>query len=303
MITRVGFVGVGIMGEPMAANLLRAGFDVTVVAHQNRAPVDRLVAAGAREAATIADVAHECEAVVTCVPNDAALTAVVTGEQGLLAGATEGLIIVDSSTVSPLTSQGLAQRARDQGVTLLDAPISGGQSGAQAGTLAIMVGGPEEAYDRVLPVLKAMGKSVTHVGTNGAALAVKLANNLIVAATMVAVSEAMTMASKAGVDPAITQEILANATARSFVVQEKVPKSLLVGNLQPGFKLALMHKDMGLALDFGKSLEVPMFATSLVQQLYTQAKGLGKGEMDSMAVSELYTEATGASLVARGEAE
>ena len=139
MIKRVGFVGVGIMGEPMAANLLRADFDVTIVAHHNRAPVDRLVAAGAREAATIADVAHGCEAVVTCVPNDGALAAVVTGEQGLLAGATKGLVIADCSTVSPLTSQDLAERARDQGVTLLDAPISGGQSGDQAGTLAIMV--------------------------------------------------------------------------------------------------------------------------------------------------------------------
>jgi len=302
MVKRVGFVGAGIMGEPMATNLLRAGFEVTVVAHRNRAPIERLTNAGAVEVATIAEVARQSEVVVTCVPNDAAITTVISGDEGLLAGASEGLVIIDASTVSPLTSQTMARRASQQGVTLLDAPISGGQAGAQAGTLAIMVGGPREAFERVRPVLDAVGKSVTYVGANGSALAVKLANNLIVAATLVAVSEALTMTTKAGVDPAVAQSILAEATARSFVVQEKVPKTLLAGNLQPGFKLALMHKDMGLALDFGKSMDVPMFATALVQQLYTQAKGLGKGDLDCIAISELYTDPTGVSLKASGEA-
>lgn len=299
MVERVGFVGVGIMGEGMAANLVKAGFDVTVVAHRNRAPVERLVGAGAREASTIAELAAGVEVVVTCVPNDEVITGVLTGEGGVAEAGREGLIVVDTSTVSPVTSQRLAAALRERGMTLLDAPISGGQSGAQAGTLAIMVGGPREAFDTVLPVLEAMGRSITYVGANGSALAVKLANNLIVASTLVAISEALTMTTAAGVDPGLVQQILMGATAASQILQNKVPATLLKGNLQPGFKLELMHKDMGLALDYGKSLEVPMFNTALVHQLYTQAKGLGKGDLDCIAISQLYTEPTGTSLEAR----
>ena len=301
MVQRVGFVGVGIMGEGMAANLVKAGFAVTVMAHRNRAPVERLVAAGAREAASLVDLAREAEVVVTCVPNDAAIEEVLLGEGGIAAGAEKGLIVVDTSTISPITSQRLAGELTARGVTMLDAPISGGQAGAAAGTLAIMVGGPQAAYERVLPVLQAMGKSITYVGGNGAALAVKLVNNMIVASTLVAVSEGFTMAAKAGVDPAVIQQVLAGATARSYVVQEKVPGSILKGNLKPGFKLSLMHKDMGLALDFGKALQVPMFGTALVHQLFTQALGLGKGDLDCIAISELYTEPAQVSLEARKE--
>jgi len=144
-----------------------------------------------------------------------------------------------------------------------------------------------------------MGKDITYVGGNGSGLAVKLVNNLIVASTLVAVSEGFTMAAKVGVDPAVLQQVLAGATARGYVVQDKVPATILKGNLQPGFRLELMHKDVGLALDFGKAMQVPMFETALVHQLYTQALGMGKGALDCAAVSELYTEATGVSLKAR----
>jgi len=300
MIKRVGFVGVGTMGEGMAANALKGGFEVSVVAHRNRAPVDRLVRAGASEAASVGDLVRGVEVLVTCLPNDDVMTEVLTGPGGVAEAAPEGLIVVDTSTISPLTSQRLAAALAEQGVTLLDAPISGGQAGAQAGTLAIMVGGPQDAFDLVRPLLESMGKSITYVGANGSALAVKLANNLIVAAQLVAISEALTMTTKAGVDPALAQQILANATASSRMVNEKVPNTVLKGNLQPGFRLELMHKDMGLALDFGKSLEVPMFSTALVHELYTQAKGLGKGALDCIAISQLYTEPTGTSLEAKG---
>ncbi len=297
--TKVGFVGVGIMGEGMAANLLKAGFGLTVVAHKNRGPVERLVNAGAREAASIAELASAVDVVVTCVPNDQAIEEVLLGEGGVAAGARQGLIVLDTSTISPLTSQRLAAALAEKGVTMLDTPISGGQGGAIAGTLAIMVGGPQDAFERAQPVLAAMGKNITYVGANGSALAVKLVNNLIVATTLVAVSEGFAMAAKAGVDPAVVQKVLAGATARSYVVQDKVPNTILKGNLQPGFKLELMHKDMGLALDFGKALKVPMFETALVHQLFTQALGMGKGDLDCIAVSELYTEAAKVSLQAK----
>jgi len=299
METRVGFVGVGIMGEGMAANLLKAGYAVTVAAHRNRAPVERLIAAGASEAPSIAEVARRSDVVVTCVPNDAAVEQVLLGEGGVAEGAAPGLIVLDASTISPLTSQRLAGILAGKGITMLDTPISGGQSGARAGTLAIMVGGPAEAFERCRPLLEAMGKDITYVGGNGSGLAVKLVNNLIVASTLVAVSEGFTMAAKVGVDPAVLQQVLAGATARGYVVQDKVPATILKGNLQPGFRLELMHKDVGLALDFGKAMQVPMFETALVHQLYTQALGMGKGALDCAAVSELYTEATGVSLKAR----
>jgi len=299
METRVGFVGVGIMGEGMAANLLKAGYAVTVAAHRNRAPVERLIAAGASEAPSVAEVARRSDVVVTCVPNDAAVEQVLLGEGGVAEGAAPGLIVLDASTISPLTSQRLAGILAGKGITMLDTPISGGQSGARAGTLAIMVGGPAEAFERCRPLLEAMGKDITYVGGNGSGLAVKLVNNLIVASTLVAVSEGFTMAAKVGVDPAVLQQVLAGATARGYVVQDKVPATILKGNLQPGFRLELMHKDVGLALDFGKAMQVPMFETALVHQLYTQALGMGKGALDCAAVSELYTEATGVSLKAR----
>lgn len=297
-IARVGFVGVGTMGEPMAANLLKAGFDVVVVAHRNRAPVERLIAQGATEAATAAEMAGRVQAVVTCVSDDAAVEEVLLGEDGIAEGAQQGLVVVDTSTISPLTSQRLAADLAPRGVTLLDAPISGGQNGAIAGTLAIMVGGPREAYDRLLPVLEAMGKSITYVGDNGSALAVKLANNLIVAAAQIAISEALTMVAKAGVEPGLAHSILVNATAGSRQL-DSLTSNLLAGNLEPGFRLSLMRKDMGLALDFGKALDVPMFSTALSHQLYTLAMGLGKGDLTAIGVAELYTDATGVDLKAK----
>lgn len=297
-VSRVGFVGVGTMGEPMAANLLKAGFQVQVVAHRNRAPVERLTGMGATEADTVARLAGDVQALVTCVSDDDAVEQVLTGKDGVADGAHEGLIVIDTSTISPLTSQRLAADLAARGVTLLDAPISGGQNGAIAGTLAIMVGGPREAYDRVLPVLEGMGKNITYVGANGSALAVKLANNLIAAATQIAIAEAFTMMAKAGVEPGLAHSILINATAGSRQL-DGIKDSLLAGNLQPGFKLSLMRKDMGLALDYGKSLDVPMFSTALAHQLYTFAMDMGKGDLTAIGIAELYTDATGADLKAQ----
>jgi 3-hydroxyisobutyrate dehydrogenase-like beta-hydroxyacid dehydrogenase len=296
MIKKVGFVGVGTMGEPMSANLLKSGFELSVVVHRDRAPVERLIEAGATEVGSIAEMASIVEVLVSCVPDDAAVREAMLGKGGVIGGGRKGLIVVDTSTISPRTSQQVAAALADEGVMLLDAPISGGQVGAIAGTLAIMVGGPREAYDAALPVLEAMGKNITYVGGHGSALAVKLANNLIGAAAMVAISEAFTMVAKAGVEPGLAHQILSNATARSWMLQEKMARNLLADNLQPGFKLSLMRKDLGLALDFGKELDTPMFATALVHQLYTQAMGLGKGDLDCFGVAELYTDATGVSL-------
>ncbi|MBC7255643.1 MAG: NAD(P)-dependent oxidoreductase [Chloroflexi bacterium] len=293
---RIGFIGVGTMGEPMAANLIKAGFTVIILGHRNPAPVERLVAAGAQKAQTPAEIASQTDVVMLCLPNDAVVEEVILGANGILAGGREGLIIVDTSTISPLTSQRLAKVVAGKGMTLLDAPLSGGQTGAIAGTLAIMVGGPREAFEKVRPVLEAVGKNITYVGENGTALVVKLGNNLIVAAEAVAIAEALTLAKKAGIDTGLVHKILSAATARSWILEEKVAASVLKGDLKPGFKLSLMHKDVGLALDLAKAQGTPAFITALVHQLYTQALGLGKGDLDSIGISQLYEEATGVDL-------
>ncbi len=298
MIVKVGYIGLGTMGEPMAANLLKAGFEVVIVGHRNPAPVERLRAAGARVAATPAEVAAQVDALMLCLPDDAVVEQVLCGPEGVLAGARAGLIVLDTSTISPLTAQRLARLAAEKGVTLLDAPVSGGQGGAMAGTLAVMVGGPEDAFRTTLPVLQAVGQSITHIGAHGAALVVKLANNLIVAAQLVAISEALTMAKVAGIDTRVVHQVLSASTSRSWILQEKTASSILAGNLQPGFKLALMRKDVGLALAHGAALKTPMFATALLHQLYLQAEGLGKGGLDSIGICELYTDATGVDLKA-----
>ncbi len=296
MIAKVGFIGVGAMGEPMAANLLRAGFAVQVMAHRNRAPVERLLAQGATEGETPRELGAHNDLVMVCISNDEAVRQVTLGKDGLVHAGHPGLIVVDASTISPLTSQEVAESLKEAGIHFLDAPISGGQGGAQAGTLSIMVGGPEDSYEQALPVLQAMGSSVTYIGANGSALVVKLSNNLIVGAMLTAISEGLTLAAKCGVEADVTQQVLSTATARSWILQERVPSSLLAGNLEPGFKLELMRKDMGLAQDLGHAAGVPMFLTALVHQLYTQAEGLGKGELDCFAISQLYTDATGVNL-------
>jgi len=298
-VDKVGFIGLGNMGEPMAGHLLDAGFELWVTAHRQRGPIERLVARGAHEEASAASLASKVDAIVTCVPDDEAVREVLFGEQGVSSGGQEGLYVVDASTVSPETSKACASQLAHRGITMLDAPISGGQVGAIAGTLAIMVGGPEDAFHAVEPLLEAMGEKITYVGDNGSALVVKLCNNLIVGAIMLASSEALTMATKAGVDPGLVHSVLSSATCRGWIIQEKLAATLLEGNLEPGFKLKLMRKDMGIVQEYGRVLGVPMFVSGLVHQLYTHAQAAGKGDKDSYAVSEVYTDAVGVSLKRR----
>ncbi len=295
---KLGFAGVGTMGEPMVTNLLKAGYAVSVL-DPNPEPVARLVAQGATAARTAAEMAAQVDVLLCSLPSDAIVESVLLGPEGVVAGGKAGLIVIDTSTISPLTAQRLAAALEPRGMDILEAPVSGGQPGAIAGTLAIMVGGARQVYDRVVPVLQAIGKNITYVGDHGSALVVKLCNNLITGAIMVATSEALTMAAKAGIDPGLVHSILSNSTARGWILTEYVGRTMLVGNTQPGFKLALQHKDEGLALEYGKQMGVPMFMTGLVHALYSQAKGLGKGELDFSAISQLYSEAVGVSVKKR----
>jgi 3-hydroxyisobutyrate dehydrogenase len=294
----LGFVGVGTMGEPMARNLLKAGYEV-LVTDPNPVPVAQLVEEGATAVKSVAEMASRVDVLLSALPTDAIVEQVMVGSEGVAAGGRPGLIVVDTSTVSPLTAQRVSAILADKGIAMLEAPVSGGQVGAVAGTLAIMVGGPREAYEQVLPVLQTIGQSITYIGDHGSALVIKLCNNLIIGAIMTAASEALTMAAKAGIDPGLVHEVLSGATARGWIFNEYMANTVLAGNRAPGFKLSLEHKDLGLALDYGKEMGVPMFVSALVHQLYTQAQGLGKGDLDFSAIADLYTEATGVSLERR----
>jgi 2-hydroxy-3-oxopropionate reductase len=291
----LGFVGVGTMGEPMARNLLKAGYEV-LVTDPNPVPVAQLVEEGATAVDTVAEMAARVDVLLCALPTDAIVEQAMVGAEGVVAGGRPGLIVVDTSTVSPLTAQRLSAILEDKSIAMLEAPVSGGQVGAVAGTLAIMVGGPRDAYEQVLPVLQAIGQSITYIGDHGSALVIKLCNNLIIGAIMTAASEALTMAAKAGIDSGLVHEVLSGATARGWILNEYMANTILAGNRAPGFKLSLEHKDLGLALDYGKEMGVPMFVSALVHQLYTQAQGLGKGDLDFSAIADLYTEATGVSL-------
>ena len=294
----LGFVGVGTMGEPMARNLLKAGYEV-LVTDPNPVPVAQLVEEGATACKSVAEMASRVDVLLAALPTDAIVEQVMVGAEGVIAGGKPGLIVVDTSTVSPLTAQRISAILADKDIAMLEAPVSGGQVGAVAGTLAIMVGGSRDAYEQVLPVLQAIGQSITYIGDHGSALVIKLCNNLIIGAIMTAASEALAMAAKAGIDPGLVHEVLSGATARGWILNEYMANTVLAGNRAPGFKLALEHKDLGLALDYGKEMGVPMFVSALVHQLYTQAQGLGKGDLDFSAIADLYSEATGVSLERR----
>ena len=274
----VGFIGLGIMGRPMARNVLAAGFTV-VVYDLMAAPVQELVSAGATAANSPAEVATVADVVLLCLPDSPDVEAAMTGEQGVLAGARAGQIVVDMSTISPVTARALAEKAAAQGVTLLDAPVSGGQIGAINGMLSIMVGGDATALERVRPVLAAMGKTILHLGESGAGQVTKACNQLVIAVTMEAVAEAMILASKAGVDAAKMREALLGGAAASRVL-ELHGERFLTRNFTPGFRTRLHYKDLNIALDAGRAYGAPMPTTALVHQLFAALMARGDADVD-----------------------
>jgi 3-hydroxyisobutyrate dehydrogenase-like beta-hydroxyacid dehydrogenase len=288
----VGFIGLGTIGEPMAAHLLDDGFSLTICAHRNMEPVERLRSKGASVAANPREVAAASDIIVTCVPDAPQVEEVCLGEHGIVHGAASGAIVIDCSTIAPTASQRIAAALHEQaGIAMLDAPISGGPERAAKGELAIMVGGAPEIFERAQPVLNSLGRSITHVGASGMGEVVKLANNLIAANIMVAVSEAMTMAVKAGADAAVVREVLMQSAASNFILGTWVEGRMLKDNYDPGFATSLMQKDLGAALETARAMEVPMMLTALSYQLYELAEGAGYGREDYCAISKIYQDA------------
>lgn len=274
-IKRAGFVGLGIMGAPMAQNLLKAGFEVTVW-NRTAARVEPLVAAGARPAASPAEVAAASDVTVSCVTNSADVEQVALGPGGVIEGAPRGSVYIDCSTIAPGTARSVASQLATKGIEMLDAPISGGDVGAKAGTLAIMVGGEAATFERCLPVLQAMGKTIVHVGPAGAGQVVKLCNQVAGGLNLLAMAEAITLSRRAGVDPAKMLEVVSAGAAGSWMLSNLGPRAVN-GDFAPGFMVDLMQKDLRLVLDAANETHTPLPGSALVSQLFQSIQAEGRG--------------------------
>ncbi|HEY69419.1 MAG TPA: NAD-binding protein, partial [Anaerolineae bacterium] len=251
MELRIGYIGLGLMGKPMARNLLKAGYALTVH-NRSQAAVEELVGEGAARADTPRAVAEASDVVFTNLPDSPDVESVVLGADGIHEGASPGMVFIDNSTIKPETARKIAEALARQEVDALDAPVSGGDVGAKAGTLAIMVGGPKNAFERVLPVLQAIGKTITYVGESGAGQVAKACNQIMVAAQMVAMGELLLLAQRTGVDPRRVIEAIQGGAAQCWTLDVK-PERLFAGNRQPGFKAHMMHKDLGIVLDTARA--------------------------------------------------
>ena len=288
MYEKVGFVGLGIMGRPMARNLVQAGYDL-VVYNRSRGKVEELVAEGAEAAESPRDTAENSDIDFTVLPGPLEVREVAAGENGLLMGAREGSLLVDMSTSSPILARELDQTAREQGVGMLDAPVSGGDVGAVEGTLSIMVGGEEEDFKRAKPLFEVMGKTIVHVGESGAGQTVKACNQIVVGIVLEAVSEALVLGEKAGADPAKVIEVLSGGLAGTSVLDVKAEK-FLSRDFEPGGKVESHHKDLGIALEAGRELGIPLPVTAIVGQMFEALMAKGRSGWDHSSLLTLIEE-------------
>lgn len=300
MTLRLGYIGLGLMGKSIAGNLLKAGFPLTVH-NRSRRPVEELVAVGARAAESPRQVAESSDVVLTSLPDSPDVEQVVLGPNGILQGARPGMIYVDNSTIHPEAARRIASRLAQAGVEALDAPVSGGDVGAREGTLAIMVGGPRSTFERVLPILEAMGKSITYVGESGAGQVAKACNQIMVAAQMVAMGELLLLAQKAGVDPGCVIEAIRGGAAQCWTLDVKPPR-LLRGDRNPGFKASMMHKDLRIVQETADRYGMVLPATVVNGQLYRAMLELGMGDQDNSAVIGVLEMLAGMKLAAIHEA-
>jgi 2-hydroxy-3-oxopropionate reductase len=277
----------------MARNLLKAGH--TLIVHsRSRGPVDEIVKAGAKEAASPKDVAAQCDVLITMLPNSPEVEQVALGPNGIIEGARRGLIYVDMSTISPIVSKKVGQALEAKGVAMLDAPVSGGEKGAVDGALSIMVGGDKAVFEKVLPIFQAMGKTITLLGPLGFGGFTKLANQIIVAVNLTALAEALTLGKKAGLDRELLLTALAGGLAGSKCLDQKKP-NYLASTYNPGFKIDLHYKDLGLIMESASALGVPLPATAVVQQLFSAMRVKGRGGLDHSGIITLLEDLAGAS--------
>ena len=282
---KIGFIGMGIMGKPMALNLLKAGYDVTV-SNRNMAKCEPVVAAGAKPGSYI-EVAESCDVVITMLPNGPQVKAVMLGEKGVAAHMKPGSTFIDMSSINPVDSKELCAEVGKYGVEMLDAPVSGGEPKAIDGTLSIMVGGKQEVFDKYKDMLGAMGSSVVRCGEVGAGNTTKLANQIIVACNIQALAEALTLAQKAGVDPSLVFDAIKGGLAGSTVMNAKAPM-MIAGNDKPGFKIDLHIKDLNNALDCAHAVGAPVPMTASVQEILQWMHNHEGGNKDHSAIAQYY---------------
>ncbi len=296
----VGFIGLGCMGKPMARNLIKAGYELTV-ASRSPGPVDELKAEGARVASTPREVAEASDLVITMLPNSPDVEQVCCGADtggdsiinaANLSGRSRSLIVVDMSTISPQVSIAIGERLAKQGVRYMEAPVSGGDVGAISGSLSIMAGGSEEVFNAVLPVMQVLGKSIIRVGELGAGQTTKLANNIICATTIEAVAEAFVFGAKAGIDPEKMFEAIRGGAAQCWSMDLKVPK-IVKRDFEPGFKIKLHVKDLRLALDAGREIGAPLPITEKVCAMFEELNAEGHGEEDNGALVKVLEKLAG----------
>ncbi len=282
MSERIGCIGLGLMGKPMAHNLLKAGFQVTVY-NRSKVAIKELSMQGALVAQSSQAVAEQSDIVITMLPDDAAVESVITDEQGIIAGAHENLLVIDMSTISPLTATRLAEQLARHHVHMLDAPVSGGDVGAIAGTLSIMVGGEQNDFERALPVFSALGKTVTYCGPQGSGQTVKACNQVVVALIIAAISEGLVLGSKAGVRPEIIVQVLSGGLAQNRVMDLR-GSTMITHHFEPGGKVQFHRKDLGIALQLARSYNVSLPLTALVDQFFTTMIANQQGNLDHSAL-------------------
>ena len=284
----VGFIGLGIMGKPMARHLLKAGYPL-VIHNRSRAAVDELAIEGALPATNSQEVAQRSEVIITMLPDSPEVDLVYAGERGILAGVKAGALLIDMSSISPVVARKLAAEAEKRGCDMIDAPVSGGEAGAIAAALSIMIGGKAAAVERAMPIFEKLGKNIVHVGDAGAGQVTKAANQMVVGTTIAIVSEALVLAAKAGVDPAKVRQALLGGFAQSKVLEAHGQK-MLDRNFKPGFRIRLHEKDLKIALATGSEYGVPLMVTGLVGQMMTAMKGMGNGDLDHAGLVKFVEE-------------
>lgn len=286
MKKRIGFVGLGIMGRPMARNLLKAGYPL-VVFDLNKDAMEDLVKAGALAAHSSKEVAERADVIITMLPDSPEVKGVILGKDGVIDGVRRDSVVIDMSSINPLVTQEIARALNGKGVKMLDAPVSGGETGAIQGTLAIMVGGKKKVFEDSLEIFRAMGKNIVHVGEIGAGGYVKLVNQIIVALNIASVGEAFCLGVKAGLDPQVIYQAIRGGLAGSQVLETKAP--MIFGrNFKPGFKIKLHQKDLQNALSTAKDLGVPLPLSSFVQQIFVSLLTEGRGDEDHSALATFF---------------
>ena len=283
---RIGFIGLGIMGKPMASNLLAAGYPLTVYS-RSRGPVDELAGRGGIPVSSAREAAAASDVVITMLPDSPDVETVVLGPDGVADGIRDGALYVDMSTIAPVVSRKIATVLSARGVDAVDAPVSGGEPAARDGNLSIMAGGSDEAVERAQAIFDVLGKGTTHIGPPGAGQVAKAANQVIVALTIQAVAEALVLARKAGVDPARVRDALLGGFAQSRIL-DLHGQRMLDGAYDPGFKLRLHRKDLAIALQIGREEHVPMFATALAAELMDALLAQGAGDRDHSVLATVY---------------